>query len=171
LVPLSGLNSQSRRFHANIARFVTNKRRRQLVTLTEQELQSRFKTALIASAFCLVAVCGVLPASAADRSSYSGERLTIKSVEQTDSGNVQITYTTMPETLYYCPGANETKAAEGKVLTFVRAFFKQKPKVKYPAKAKGDPAKTADKQILVDAKGKPLFVKSGDELVKIYPVD
>jgi hypothetical protein len=77
----------------------------------------------------------------------------------------------MPETLYYCPGANGETTEEGTLLIFVRSFVKVKPKVDYPAKHKGDPAKTLDQLILVDAKDKPVFVKSGKDLIKIFPAD
>jgi hypothetical protein len=109
--------------------------------------------------------------AAADNSTYSGQQLEIREVTLTDSGEVQVTFNTMPETLYYCPGANGDTTEEGTLLTFVRSFVKAKPKVDYPATRKGDPAKTWDKLILVDAKDKPIFVKSGKDVVKIFPAD
>ena len=100
-----------------------------------------------------------------------GPTTQIREVTLTDSGKIQITFNTMPETLYYCPGANGEASQRGTVLTFVRSFVKAKPKVDYPAKRKGDPAKTWDKLILVDAKDRPIFVKSGKDLLKIFPAD
>jgi hypothetical protein len=126
---------------------------------------------LIAAAICGgFLVSSPTPAAAGD-STYSGQQLKIRKVTLADSGKVQITFNTMPETLYYCPGANREASQRGTLLTFVRSFAKAKPKVDYPAKRKGDPAKTSEWSILVDAKDKPIFVKSGKDLVKIFPAD
>ena len=66
---------------------------------------------LIAAAICGGFLVSSPMSAAAERSTYSGGQLDIKEVTLTDSGKVQITFNTMPETLYYCPGANgETTA-------------------------------------------------------------
>jgi hypothetical protein len=124
----------------------------------------------------VLALASCLPSAAADEGIDELCRELLDSIAAddpslTDSGEVQITFNTMPESLYYCPGANGETTEEGTLLTFVRSFVKVKPRVDYPAKRKGDPAKTWDKLILVDAKDKPIFVKSGKDLVKIFPAD
>jgi len=126
---------------------------------------------LIAAVSCGGFLASSPTVAAAGDSTYSGQQLEIREVTLTESGKVQITFNTMPETLYYCPGANGEASQRGTVLTFVRSFAKAKPKVDYPAKRKGDPAKTWDQLILVDAKDKPIFVKSGKDLVRMFPVD
>lgn len=126
---------------------------------------------LIAAAACGGFLVSSPTSAAADDSTYSGQQLKIREVTLTDSGKVQITFNTMAETLYYCPGANGEASQRGTVLRFVRSFVKMKPQVDYPAKRKGDPAKTWDRLILVDAKDKPIFVKSGKDLIKIFPAD
>ena len=101
---------------------------------------------------------------------YSGDALTIKEAKLTDNGMVQITFTTMPETVWYCPGANGKVTKDGIELKFVRSWFKWKPKVHYPAK----PVKKnnhLEQRILINAKGKPLFIRSGKKWIKIFPKD
>jgi len=109
--------------------------------------------------------------SAADRWIYSGDALDIKEVKLTDSGEVEITFTTLIESAWYCPGANGKVGKEKKVLTFVRAWYSQRPKVDFPARLKDHQKKTLESVIRVDSKGQPIFVKSGKNLIKIYPAE
>jgi len=101
---------------------------------------------------------------------YSGDALTIKEAKLNDNGMVQITFTTLSETVWYCPGANGKVTKEGIELKFVRSWFKRKPKVHYPAK----PVKKnnhTEQRILIDAKGRPLFIHSGKKRIQIFPKD
>ena len=104
---------------------------------------------------------------AEDRSTYLP---TIKEVKALDNGSVQITFTTMPETLYYCPGANSKTTDKGLELSFVRSSTRKSPKVAYPAKnLKKDG--TVAKVITIPAPTGSVFVKYGKHLTKLLPKD
>jgi len=107
------------------------------------------------------------PADAAKKF-YGAGQLQIKKVTQQKDGNVEITFSPLIETLYHCPGANAKMTDKGIELTFVRASYKRKPKVDYPAKSV--PNKPL-KIIVVPAKNKPLFLKDRSKVIPILPTD
>ncbi len=121
---------------------------------------------LMASAMLLVSFTSV---GAADGAAYAASDLTFKEVKSQADGTVQIVFTSLPETLYYCPGAKATTTKKGVELTFVRSRIKKKPKVDYPAKLfkKGEILKV----VTVPAKGNPVFLRDGKKLVKLHPAD
>jgi hypothetical protein len=98
------------------------------------------------------------------RSSYSADQVEIQQVSLAEDGKVKITFRVMAETVWYCPGADAATKKDRIELTFVRAWFKKTPKVTCPT--------VADKghqSIVVEAKGKPLFIKSGKKWVELRP--
>lgn len=105
---------------------------------------------------------------AADSSAYTSDNLTIKEVTTAKNGTVRIAFTTMPETLWYCPGANCKKTDKGLHLTFVRANFKKRPKVDLRVTFK-DQAKSIIRYITIPAESGPIFYHDGDRLVQLHP--
>ena len=98
-------------------------------------------------------------------SSYSADQIHIQQAALIEDGKVKITFRGMPETLWYCPGANGKTTKDAIELTFVRAPLKNKPKVTYPATVDDD---GFTRCIVVDAKGKPLFLKSGNTRMRVF---
>jgi hypothetical protein len=105
--------------------------------------------------------------AAADRS-YQGDNLEIHSVEVKDDGSIQIAFSPLVETMWYCPGADAKATEKGVELKFVRAGFKKKPKVDYPAK-NGSIDGKAVKLITLPKETKAILLREGKELRKIYP--
>lgn len=101
---------------------------------------------------------------------YIGKDLNIKEAVLTKDGEVRITFNTLTETLYFCPGANGKTTDERIELSFVRESIKNRPNVTYPAKST-DAKKSADQYILIDAKGKPIYLNTGKGSIKIYPAN
>jgi uncharacterized protein (TIGR03067 family) len=101
--------------------------------------------------------------------SYSVDQVEIQKTVLNDKGQLEITFKTMVETIYACPGANGKMTDQGLELTFVRMQINKKAKVDFPV----SPVDAGFGGIItVDAKNKPVFIRSGDKLVKIWePAD
>lgn len=99
---------------------------------------------------------------------YLADQIDIQEAALTKDGKVRIKFQVMMETLWYCPGANAEITKDQIELTFVRAWWKKKPKVTHPAYVSKE---GGVRVMIVDSKGKPVFLKSGKELVKIFPND
>lgn len=117
----------------------------------------------------VIGICSTALATA--QSSWNNFRpadysVTIKKAKRIKDAKVKITFRAMPETLFFCPGANGKTTKDGLILTFVRSSIKRKLQVQYRAKVISD---TATRFIVVDAKDQPIYMKSGKKLVKIYP--
>ena len=121
---------------------------------------------LMASAMLLVSFTS---AGAADGAAYAAGDLTFKDIKSQADGTVKIVFTSLAESLYYCPGAKATTTKKGVELTFVRSGIKKKPKVDYPAK----PVKKGGtlKVVIVPTKGGAVFLRDGKKLVKLHPTD
>lgn len=133
------------------------------------------RTLLFATAICAVSIYQSLASIAADRliglfNSGIYTDVNIKEAVLTNDGEVRITFSTLAETLYFCPGANGKTTEERVELSFVRESIKNRPNVTYPAKST-DPTKSTDKFILIDAQGKPIYLNTGKGLIKIYPAN
>ncbi len=131
----------------------------------------------LATALCVVFLYQSLASRAADSLTglinsgiYAGKDLNIKEAVLTNDGEVRITFTTLTETIYFCPGANGKTTAERIELSFVRESNNSRPNVTYPAKST-DAKKSLDKYILIDAKGKPIYLNTGNGSIKIYPAN
>lgn len=93
------------------------------------------------------------------------EQVEVKKTVLNDEGQFEITFSTLMETIYCCPGANGKLTDQGLELTFVRSLFNKKAKVDFPV----SPEETRfGGLITVDVKNKPVFIRSGDKLVKIW---
>lgn len=104
---------------------------------------------------------------ALSETAYSEKDLHVESIVPQKDGTLQITFTPLIETMYFCPGANVKKSAEGLEISFVRAAMNQRPKVDFPGKPI---AKTSNSmRIDVPAQGETLFLRNGDRLVKLFP--
>ncbi len=71
------------------------------------------------------------------------------------------------------PARSSATSAYGKngiELTFVRSWFKKKPKVTHPARSVRKRSKTV-RVITVAAKGKTILLRDGKRLVKLFPRD
>lgn len=95
---------------------------------------------------------------------YGEGRLTIKEYDVKENGDIHITFRPMAETMWWCPGADAELTPAGIELTFVRAGFKKRPEVDYPAKRHENDGGSV---IVVPAGGKPVFVRDGKKLVKL----
>ncbi len=105
---------------------------------------------------------------AMSRSEYGEKDLEFIEIKSGNEGEVEIEFTAMLETLYFCPGANAKTTEKGIELTFVRSYYKTKPKVTYPAKRVNMEQGMAQ-VIVVPAKGKAVFLRDGKKLVKLFP--
>ena len=121
---------------------------------------------LMAAAMLLVSFTS---AGAADGAAYAAGDLTFKEIKSQADGTVQIVFTSLAESLYYCPGVKATTTKKGVEFTFVRSGIKKKPKVDYPAK----PVKKGGilKVVTVPTKGGSVFLRDGKKLVKLNPKD
>lgn len=109
---------------------------------------------------------GSLTAATAAPRSYKAEQVTIKKVEPQKNATIKITYSTMAETMYFCPGANSTTTDKGVELSFPRAYFKSRAKAEHP----GTPIKDSFyKTVIIPTEGKPVFIKNGKKPVQIHP--
>ena len=117
-------------------------------------------------AILTLSLLSIAPAEARNRSAYGAKDLTFKEVKMQKDGTVHITFRAMPETVYYCPGVNVKTTKKGVELTFVRSWFRRKPKVDYAAKGvQGGVLKV----VSVPTKGGAVFVKDGAKLVRLHP--
>jgi hypothetical protein len=73
-------------------------------------------------------------AHAATVDAYGEADVAFSEIRSNEKGEVEITYTTVPESLYCCPGANAKTTKEGIEFTFMRSIIHKNPKVTYPAK-------------------------------------
>ena len=73
---------------------------------------------------------GMVISSSADKVSYQNEQITVKNVKRMKDSSVQIVYRTIAESMWYCPGAEIKKIAEGLELTFIRVKYNKKQKSK-----------------------------------------
>lgn len=131
----------------------------------------------LATTLCVVFLYQPLASRAADSLTglfnsgiYGGKDLNIKEAVLTKDGEVRITFTTLTETMYFCPGANGKTTEERIELSFVRESYKNRPNVTYPAKS-ADAKKSIDQYILIDAQGKPIYLNTGKGSIKIYPTN
>ena len=110
-------------------------------------------------------ILSISAGQAADRS-YGEQQLTFQKMEVQKDGNFQVTFRAQPESVYYCPGVNAKTTKKGVELTFVRSWYKKKPKVDYPVKfVKG----AMFKVVTVPAKGGAVFLRDGKHLVQLHP--
>lgn len=107
---------------------------------------------------------GKLPAK--DR--YAEDEVWIEDAVRLDDGKIKITFSTMPESLYYCPGAVGEIKKNWIDITFVRAGIRRRPKVTYPVQRVSDPGKVS-KFIVIDSGGKPVFVKTEGKRLQVFP--
>lgn len=97
---------------------------------------------------------------------YGEETLEIKNVIA-DDGKIRIVYRTRLESMWHCPGANAKVTEKGVELTFVRAMYNQRPEIDYLAAPAGERSEL-ENVIIVEPNGKPIFLRSGDELKQIW---
>ncbi len=100
------------------------------------------------------------------RSTYTAGQVDIVKTELLANGTVKISFKTPIESAAHCPGANAKTTKDGIVLEFVRAAYNKSPKVTYPLDRENE---RATPYLLVDAKEKPVFLKSKKKLVRIHP--
>jgi hypothetical protein len=96
--------------------------------------------------------------------SYSNEDITIQALEQNEDGLTKIFYSSILETLYFCPGANVTETKEKITVEFIRCSINEKCEVTHPAMQEGQ-----DEYILIDKGEKSIFLKHRNELFSIPP--
>ncbi|WP_143821130.1 hypothetical protein [Motiliproteus sp. MSK22-1] len=94
--------------------------------------------------------------------SYSHDELSIESIERQDNGSTKIVYSTILETLYYCPGANVTEKKDGIHIEFVRCPIDDLCNVTHPLKLEND-----KEYIVIEDVEKKLYLKTKNDLIKI----
>ena len=100
-------------------------------------------------------------------SDYGSDNLTIERIVEKENGDIQIVFTPMAETMYYCPGAIAIVTENGLELIFVRTSIRKSPDVTYPAVIAGKD--TLSKVITVRAKGQSVYWDQDKQIVKIFP--
>lgn len=101
--------------------------------------------------------------------SYSKDNLTLKDVVMDKKGNLEVSFRVMAETMYSCPGASGRRTDKGLELSFVRLRLNQNTKIEFPASPSGT---RGGQQVTVAPRNQPVFVRFGEELVKIWdPVE
>ena len=108
--------------------------------------------------------------SAADKVSYQNEQITVKDVERMKDTSVQIVYRTITESMWYCPGAQIKKIAEGLELTFIRVKYNKKQKVEHPRKILSEGEKVWN-VVTIPSNGKAFFIRNAKNLVKLLRED
>ncbi len=89
----------------------------------------------------------------------------MKSIVLNEEGKVEIDFSTLIETIYSCPGANSKMTEQGLELVFVRRHIHKKDPVDHPVIFK--PGQIGG-VITVDPQSKPIYLRSGDKLQKIW---
>ncbi|MCP4117530.1 MAG: hypothetical protein GY737_19470 [Desulfobacteraceae bacterium] len=95
-------------------------------------------------------------------SSYDQDEVTIIGIERNTNHSTKIFYSSMLETLYYCPGANIIQEHDGIYIEFVRCSINDKCEITHPAqKDKGN------EFILINNVTKPLYIKGENGATRI----
>ena len=124
----------------------------------------------IATSIAVLPLLGIQRFGATRQSHYDADAVTIRSVEADDRGCVRIDYHTRAETLYYCPGANGDIQPDQVDIRFVRAWYKKRPKVTYPAH-KTSEQNSIRRFVVIESGDKPVYMVSGDKRIKLFPKD
>jgi hypothetical protein len=104
--------------------------------------------------------------SSADKVSYQNEQITVKDVERMKDTPVQIVYRTIVESMWYCPGAEIKKIAEGLDLTFIRVKYNKKQTVEHLRKILREGTKVWN-VVTIPSNGEAFFIRNGRNLVKL----
>ena len=115
-----------------------------------------------------VASDGPRDTSFSEKQAYFDGNLTVEKVERNRDGQVEITFGTLAESMFFCPGANAKETDQGIELTFVRAVYNQRPNVDYPAVRR--PQGSA-KVISIETPDKPILIRSPNGLEPIWHPD
>ena len=142
------------------------------VSENEQPVETEAKSFDVekAAAAASTATFDAIMSARAD-SVYGEKDISLKEIKAENEGKVEITFASKLETLYYCPGANAKTTEKGIELTFVRSYYKKKPKVTYPATFMRKWHGPVEEVITVTANGKSIFLRDGEKLVKLFPKD
>ena len=94
--------------------------------------------------------------------SYNQGEVTIIATEQNSNNSTTVFYSSMLETLYYCPGAKITEEKDGIYIEFVRCPINDKCEITHPAQNdKGS------EFILINNVTKPLYIKGKNGVTRI----
>lgn len=136
--------------------------------------RNRRKLSVIAILFAVALAAGIsvplaaMQAESGDATnSYASSDINIHEVTELANGEIAIRFTTMAESMWWCPGANSEITNEGIELTFVRSHFKSRPKVSHPRKATGD---GSDIIKLAVREGQAVFLKDKKGAVQLFPI-
>ncbi len=113
------------------------------------------------------ALVAALVTSSAKRT-YHGDYLTIHEVTAREDGTIQIAFSTLIETMWFCPGADAVETPDGIVIRFLRVGFKERPEVDYPATAAEIDGRIAQ-TITLPAGTRAVFYQNGDERQELLP--
>ena len=131
-------------------------------------MPSRHVCIVIATTIAVLPLLGVQRFDARKQSHYDADAVTIHSARVDDRGRVRIEYHTRPESLYFCPGADGEVQADRVEIRFVRAWYKKRPKVTYPAQ-KTSEENSMRRYVSIDADSKPIYMVSGEKRIRLYP--
>ncbi len=95
---------------------------------------------------------------------YSADDIKVQETVVNASGQLEITYVTLVESAYFCPGAIGENTQHGLELSFVRLPVGRKLSVTYPAQQTGQWAN----KIVVDPRGQPVLLRSQGETRPIW---
>jgi hypothetical protein len=133
-------------------------------------MQSRDIRVVIAIIILALTLLGIQRFGAMRQLHYDADAVTIRSVEANDRGRVRIEYHTRAETLYFCPGANSDIQPDYVDIRFVRAWYKKRPEVMYPAQ-KTSAQNSIRRFVVIEAEDKPVYLVSGKKRIKLFPKD
>ena len=109
---------------------------------------------------------GMVISSSADKVSYQNEQITVKNVKRMKDSSVQIVYRTIAESMWYCPGAEIKKIAEGLELTFIGVKYNKKQTVEHLRKILREGTKVWN-VVTIPSNEEAFFIRNGRNLVKL----
>jgi hypothetical protein len=94
--------------------------------------------------------------------SYPIDAITIERIEQLIEGTTKVFYSSMLETIYYCPGVNLVEKKDKFIISFIRCPIKEVCSVTNPVITND-----GNEYIVIKHGTKPIFIRYKDSLVPL----